>query len=104
MGEEGNREMLGLITLNDFFTLSGCRDFLFHVQEHRFTLPEIETALGSLKLKFLGFEMRDRRSLKKFSSIHPEKAALTSLSLWHEFELETPDTFRAMYQFWFKKE
>ena len=103
MGEEGDQEMLRLISLGDSFTLSGCRDLLFHVQEHRFTLPEIETALASLKLKFLGFEMRDRQPFDAFSAIHPEKEAVTSLSLWHEFELENPDTFLAMYQFWCKK-
>ena len=103
MGEEGNREKLEFRYRNDFFSLSSCRDLLFHVQEHRFTLPEIETALGSLKLKFLGFEMRDRESFEKFSSIHPEKEAVASLSLWHEFELGNPDTFISMYQFWCRK-
>jgi len=87
----------------DFFSLSNCRDLLFHVQEHRFTLPQIEEALKSLHLKFLGFEMRDQRALKQFKEFHPNSNALTSLSLWHEFELDNPDTFRGMYQFWCKK-
>ena len=80
------------------------RDLMFHVQEHRFTLPEIESALTSLGLKFLGFEMPDRQPLKVFSETYPEKEALTSLSLWHEFELEHPEVFQSMYQFWCKKE
>ena len=34
---------------------------------------------------------------------HPGKQALTSLPLWHKFELRNPGTFGAMYQFWCKK-
>ena len=102
-GEEENNEMAQICNASDFFNLSNCRDLLFHVQEHRFTLPQIETALQDFKLKFLGFEMRDQRAVRKFSKTHPSKQALTSLSLWHKFELENPDTFGAMYQFWCKK-
>ena len=86
-----------------FFNTSECRDFLFHVQEHQFTLTEIEEALQSMNLNFLGFEMRDQSTLKKFRDLHPNNDALTSLPLWHKFELKHPDTFRGMYQFWCKK-
>ncbi len=87
----------------DFFSLSNCRDLLFHVQEHRFTLPWIEEALTSLKLKFLGFEMQDHRVMRMFRKSHPSRGAPTSLSLWHKFELKNPNTFLGMYQFWCKK-
>ncbi len=30
-----------IIKSSDFFSLSECRDLLFHVQEHRLTLPQI---------------------------------------------------------------
>ena len=102
-GENGNRKMAKICNSTDFFSLSDCRDLLFHVQEHRFTLPQIEEALASLKLKFLGFELRDRKALRKFRKSHPGNDALTSLSMWHEFELQNPDTFRGMYLFWCKK-
>ena len=101
--EDGNREMVGICNSRDFFSLSECRDLLFHVQEHRFTLPQIEAALQTLKLKFLRFEMRDQRVLRKFRKSHPSKDALTSLPLWHTFELKNPKTFWDMYQFWCKK-
>jgi hypothetical protein len=84
--------------------MSTCRDLLFHVQEHRFTLPQIKDALQALKLNFLGFEMRNQSVLRMFRKTHPNSSALTSLPLWHEFELENPDTFQAMYQFWCRKE
>ena len=95
--------MTKLCNNKDFFSLSGCRDLLFHVQEHRFTLLQIGAALQAFKLKFLGFELQDRRALRNFTKSHSSKSALTSLNLWHEFELENPDTFQGMFQFWCKK-
>ena len=101
--EGGNPDLAQLIGFNDFFSMRECRDFLFHVQEHRFTIPKIETALRDLKLKFLGFELSDQQAIARFQTAHHEKTAMTSLPLWHEFETENPDTFIAMYQFWCRK-
>jgi 2-polyprenyl-3-methyl-5-hydroxy-6-metoxy-1,4-benzoquinol methylase len=103
MVEDGSRKMAGICASRDFFSLSNCRDLLFHVQEHRFTLLQIEAALKALKLKFLGFEMWDQGALRTFRAFHPKKRALTSLPLWHQFELKNPDTFGGMYKFWCKK-
>ena len=103
MAGDGNRKMAEICKSRDFFSLSNCRDLLFHVQEYRFTLPRIEAALQALELKFLGFEMRGQTALRKFSKSYPSRRELTSLSLWHKFELKNPDTFRGMYQFWCKK-
>jgi hypothetical protein len=86
--------------MNDFYSLSECRDLLFHVQEHRFTIPQIIDALDVLNLKFLGFEMQDQSAIKRFKEKHPKETDLTSLALWHEFEQQHPDTFIGMYQFW----
>ncbi len=66
-------------------------------------MPQIEAALKALKLKFLGFEMQNQKERRKFRKSHPSRCALTSLSLWHEFELKNPGTFQGMYQFWCKK-
>ena len=52
--------MLARVTQGeDFYSLSGCRDLLFHVQEHRFTLPQLAVLLAGLGLSFLGFELSD---------------------------------------------
>ncbi|MBT3350850.1 MAG: tetratricopeptide repeat protein [Nitrospinaceae bacterium] len=103
LAEDGNRKMERICTSPDFFSLSNCRDLLFHVQEHHFMLPQIEEALQVLKLEFLGFEMRSQIVMRKFRKSNPNKRSLTSLSLWHKFELENPYTFSRMYQFWCKK-
>jgi len=103
LAKDGNRMAKSLCNIGDFFCLSECRDLLFHVQEHRFTLPQIESALGALNLKFLGFELLNKKMMAAFKEQHPEKRDLTSLPLWHKFELKNPDTFTGMYQFWCKK-
>ncbi len=103
MAEDGNVAMIKICNSRDFFCLSECRDLLFHVHEHRFTLPQIKSALQSLKLEFLGFEHTDQSMMRKFKETHPKKGALTSLSQWHRFQLENPDTFQGMYQFWCRK-
>ena len=45
-----------IINYDDFYSLSELRDLLFHVQEHRFTIPLIKDHLNKLGLKFCGFE------------------------------------------------
>ena len=103
MAEDGNPNMAKICSGQDFFSLSLCRDPLFHVQEHRFALPRLDDALKSLDLRFLGFEMQDQDAIRKFKAFHPKKDDLTSLPLWNRFELENPDTFVGMYLFWCRK-
>jgi tetratricopeptide (TPR) repeat protein/2-polyprenyl-3-methyl-5-hydroxy-6-metoxy-1,4-benzoquinol methylase len=87
----------------DFYSTSGCRDLLFHVQEHRMNLPEIDRFLGENDLKFLGFHIGSR-ILTQFRQRFPWTDATTDLKLWHAFETENPMTFIRMYQFWVQKE
>ena len=42
----------------DFYSVSGCRDLLFNVMEHRFTMVQISELLARHGLSFLGFEGR----------------------------------------------
>lgn len=86
----------------DFYSMSGCRDMLFNVMEHRLTLPEIATFLKEQNLSFLGFEL-DPETLKKFGERHPGAQALLDLDVWHSFEVANPMTFRNMYVFSIRK-
>jgi Flp pilus assembly protein TadD/SAM-dependent methyltransferase len=103
IAESDNQKIKKILGYSDFYNLSECRDLLFHVQEHRFTLPQIADALGSLNLTFLGFELKGQRTLAAFKAAYPKKDAHLSLNHWHEFELKNPDTFIGMYQFWCQK-
>lgn len=86
----------------DFYSISACRDLLFHVQEHRLTLPQIGAFLTEHELTLLGFEL-DAPTLARYGARFPADASMTDLALWDRFETENPDTFRGMYNFWLQK-
>ena len=86
----------------DFFSMSECRDLLFHVQEHRMTLPEIAAFVAETGVKFLGFDA-DAALLRRYSARFPEDRSQTDLACWHRFETENPRSFAGMYQFWIQK-
>lgn len=91
--------LAAIVRNEDFYSMSGCRDFLFHVQEHRFTLPQIESMLGELGLRFLGFELPDSgETLGRYRARFGDD--VSNLKNWHAFEQEFPDSFARMYQFW----
>ena len=90
-----------LITSGDFSSLSTIRDLLFHVQEHRFTLPQIKNCLDELGLKFCGFE--DNEAILNFRELHGKEADIYDLELWHQYEERNPRAFSGMYQFWCQK-
>ena len=90
-----------LTTSSDFFSLSTFRDLIFHVQEHRFTLPQIKKSLGQLGLEFCGFE--NQQVVGRFKEHHGDGSDTSDLMLWHEFEQSHPRAFAGMYQFWCQK-
>ncbi len=86
---------------NDFYSTSGTRDLIFHVQEHRFTIPEISKILNDFDLEFLGFT--NPHFKKKFLQSFPDDKKNLSLDNWNQFEINNPNAFSAMYQFWVRK-
>ena len=97
--EDENHQFL--TTSGDFFSLSALRDLIFHVQEHRFTLPQIEECLEELGLAFCGFE--NKKAISNFRDFHGEIADIRDLTLWHQYEESEPQAFVGMYQFWCQK-
>ncbi|MBF8277128.1 MAG: Methyltransferase type 11 [Candidatus Brocadiaceae bacterium] len=91
-----------ILKSSDFFTISTCRDLLFHVQEHCLTLTAIDVFLRYHQLTFLGFEIGDD-VLNDYKLRFPDDPAATNLGQWQIFEHEKPDTFFGMYQFWIQK-
>tara|TARA_Y100000589_G_scaffold19324_1_gene16109 strand:- start:347 stop:2719 length:2373 start_codon:yes stop_codon:yes gene_type:complete len=86
---------------DDIYSLSMFRDLLFHVQEHRFTIPDIKVYLEELGLKFCGFE--NRGIVSHFKLTNTEKDDPYDLDKWHLYELDNPNAFTGMYQFWCQK-
>ncbi len=89
-----------LIGMKDFYSMSGCRDLLFNVMEHRFTIPEITAFLNDNDLSFLAFEpFDDPTVIAKFHKQFPGAADEANLDQWHRFEADHPETFWGMYVF-----
>ena len=91
-----------ILGFSDFSSTSGCRDLLFHVQEHLLTLPAIKAFLAEHDLEFLGFDLTPQQT-QDFRRNFSDDNAIVDLDLWHIFETENPATFRSMYQFWVQK-
>lgn len=91
-----------VMKFTDFYSLSECRDLLFHVQEHRFTLPALQALLEQMSLRFVGFEL-GRDQVAGFQRSFPDPAALGDLAAWDIHEQRNPDLFAGMYVFWVTK-
>ena len=89
----------GATQVRDFYYTSGCRDLLFHVQEHRFSIAAIAELLPQLGLRFLGFETNGE-TRQRYEALFPHDLARVDLLCWEKFEELYPSTFLSMYQFW----
>lgn len=74
----------------DYYSLSMCRDLVFHVQEHRFDIPQLKKSFQTLGLEFVRFD----------SSAMP---ADKNLDVWQALEEKNPWVFKDMYRFWCRK-
>ena len=93
--------MRGWLTRSpDFYALSQCRDLVFHVQEHTFTLPEIAELLRALELSVLHVEVKNPSHAAEYRQRFPEDAAATRLRNWHRLEQLQPQMFAGMYALW----
>ena len=86
---------------SDFYSLSELRDLLFHVQEHRFTIPQLKDCLLELDLKFCGFE--EDVIVQDFKLTNTGADDPYNLDKWHSYEEVNPHSFFGMYQFWCQK-
>jgi hypothetical protein len=101
--EQPDNESLKRVTeIDDFYSVSGFRDLVLHVQEHRFTIPQIAEALESLALEFVGFYVQPNVA-ENYRKRFPDDPARTCLDHWAEFELENRKTFINTYNFWLRK-
>jgi tetratricopeptide (TPR) repeat protein/2-polyprenyl-3-methyl-5-hydroxy-6-metoxy-1,4-benzoquinol methylase len=100
--QEASDELRWLSSISDFYSTSECRDLLFHVQEHRLTLGQIESFLTEVGLQFIGFKL-DRRVLHQYRARFPDDPSGTKLRNWACFEADNPDTFIGMYRFWVQR-
>jgi 2-polyprenyl-3-methyl-5-hydroxy-6-metoxy-1,4-benzoquinol methylase len=93
----------GMPPFRDFSSLSGCRDLLFNIMEHQFTIAQIAAFLDDNRLRFLGFAQLPPDTLNRFRQQWPDAAAMRDLKAWQTFEQKNPVTFGNMYIFWVQK-
>ena len=92
-----------IINSPDFYSMSNCRDLIFHEQEHQFTPSKISNLLANNQLDFIG--MLPTSSARQIfeANIGPLHQHNT-LENWHSIEKIQPDTFAGMYQFYCRKQ
>jgi SAM-dependent methyltransferase len=87
--------------LRDMYGTNECRDLLFHVQEHRYRLPEVRAMAESLRLEPLGLAVP--AAIARAFHARFGAARTNDLDAWDEFERAHPDTFSGMYILWLRK-
>ena len=90
-----------ILNISDFYSLSELKDLLFHVQEHRFTIPKIQNCLSQLGLEFCGFVSSE--IILQFKLTNTGAGDPYELDKWQAYEEVNPSVFMGMYQFWCQK-
>lgn len=88
---------------NDFYSMSMCRDLLFHVQEHQYTLLELGDMLRDVDLEFLGLAELPQEAVARYRSLFPNDPQMVDIASWDTYEQQYPDTFSRMFLFWCRR-
>lgn len=74
-----------LSRLEDFYYLSGFRDYLFHASEYRYDIRELQEIAGHFNFRFLGFNPRMLKN--QYLALFPDDPGMNSFENWRKFEL-----------------
>ena len=100
-----NQEISYPKKIADFFSTSEFRDLLLHVQEHDFSMEELED-LYSEKYDLLGIVFNERniyQAQSLYKKMFPEDKTMRNLRNWDIIEKKNDELFLAMYQILLKK-
>lgn len=97
-----HKSLKNIFDFYDYYSLSECRDLLFHACEHQYDLLDIKQILDEFSLEFRGFYL-GHKTLEKYKRQNKSDEKAVDLKLWDKFEAKNPDTFAAMYTFWCQK-
>ncbi len=89
----------GILASQDFYSYSGCRDLLFHVQETQYKPTEIKEWLSKEQLDFLGFVLT-ASTRSSYQARYPDDPKMIDLNNWQKYEEKFPATFSGMLQFY----
>ena len=90
-----------LTTSDDFYSVSGCRDLVFHAHEQCFTLPQIGRLLEEAGLELIGLDTPPE-AMAAFQQAYGDADRL-NLERWDRLEQTNPFLFAGMYPFWLRK-
>lgn len=88
-----------ITSTSDYYKMSECRDALFHVQEHLFSVPRIQAALDKMGLEFYRFENIPPNLTEQYKRAFPDNPEMDNLDYWHKFEQKNRLAFLQMYRF-----
>lgn len=100
---QNNELMADILASPDFYSLSGFRDLMLHVQEQDYTPKTLLNLLQHAKLHFMGFSNLSESTKQLYRQHFPEDLNGLDLINWENFEYQHPHTFGHMYQFFCKK-
>jgi Flp pilus assembly protein TadD/2-polyprenyl-3-methyl-5-hydroxy-6-metoxy-1,4-benzoquinol methylase len=89
-----------ILDFGDFYTLSNCRDLLFHAHEQHVTIAAIRSLLTVAELRFIGFETMDATLADEYRRRFPGDGAMDDLCHWETVEELNPGAFAGLYQCW----
>ncbi len=84
----------------DFYSIAGLHDLIFNLHECRYTPLGLKAFLDEGGLELLGFDHPDPGVAVRYRERFPDDTHQIDLANWEAFDIEFPDTFSAMYQFW----
>ena len=101
INDEKDKSLKKIYEKTDFYSTSAIRDLLFHVQECHYKLDELKKILLDFNLEFLGFA--DLNMKNEYAKLYSKDKKNIFLDNWNKFEIDNPDTFTGMYNFWIRK-
>ena len=92
-----------IVNAHDFYSMSNCRDLIFHEQQHQFTPQGIADLLASNQMNFVGM-LPTPAALRAFKQQVGHLHGNNTLDNWHAVEQAQQDIFEGMYQFYCRKQ
>ena len=96
-----------IVNSSDFYSMSNCRDLIFHEQEHQFTPQSIADLLSQNQMDFIGMlpttSARNAFELQ-IGKLHGGKTNNNTLVNWQAVEQQNEEIFAGMYQFYCRKQ
>lgn len=100
--QQNNDNWGAIFQSSDFYSISACRDLLFHTQEHVFDLQQVRRLIENAGLDWIGIVPPTGARQLAADVLKLEPSNLT-LNDWHTLEQIEPALFAGMYQFYVRK-